>query len=99
MLEEAVAVASASGYAPREVHLQISRQRLTEAGSALTASMMRDMLAGGRTEAEALTGDLVRRGLALGVAVPLLQVAWTRLQMHEQRWAASEGSAHHCPRA
>lgn len=99
MLDEAVAVASASGQAPRDAHLQVSRQRLTETGSALTASMMRDMLAGGRTEAEALTGDLVRRGLALGVPVPLLQVAWTRLQVHEQRWAASEGSAHRRPRA
>lgn len=94
MLDEAVAVASASGHAPRAAHLQVSRQRLTETGSALTASMMRDMLAGGRTEAEALTGDLVRRGQALGVPVPLLQVAWTRLQVHEHRWAASDGGAY-----
>ncbi len=91
MLDESVAVAAASGHAPGNRHLQVSRQRLTEAGSPLTASMMRDMTAGGRTEGEALTGDLVRRGLALGVPVPLLQVAWTRVQVHEHRIAAAAG--------
>ena len=62
---------------------------LTEAGSVNSPSMRQDMVAGRRTEAEAIVGDMLSRARALGVATPLLRIARTRLQVHENRVKAA----------
>lgn len=55
--------------------------RLTQRGSSITASMLRDLQAGLRTEHDHVLGDLVRRGQQLGVDTPLLALAHCHLQV------------------
>jgi 2-dehydropantoate 2-reductase len=86
-LAECAAVAAAAGHAPGPASLAQSRTLLTTRGSPFAASTMRDMLAGRRTEGDHIVGDMVRRGEALGVPVPLLAAALTNLEVHEARLA------------
>lgn len=55
--------------------------RLTQRGSSITASMLRDLQAGLRTEHDHVLGDLVRRGQQFGVDTPLLALAHCHLQV------------------
>ena len=82
-LDECTRIAAAAGYPPRDKHLERSRAMLTERGSGFAASMLRDVQAGGRTEADHVIGDLLARARALGVAAPLLRVALCHLQTYE----------------
>ncbi len=52
---------------------------LTASGSAFTASMLRDMKAGQRTEHEHILGEMVRRGIEHKVACDLLAMAYTHM--------------------
>jgi 2-dehydropantoate 2-reductase len=60
---------------------------LTQAGSTVTASMLRDLEAGQRIEGAHIVGDMRLRAHAAGAAVPLLDLAWVHLQAYEQRRA------------
>jgi 2-dehydropantoate 2-reductase len=64
---------------------------LTDRRSSLTASMYRDMKSGHRVEADQIIGDLVRRGVEREVATPLLSAVLTRLNVYEERQAATSG--------
>jgi 2-dehydropantoate 2-reductase len=83
LFEECLAVAAAEGYAPRKEVVDTYRGVLTELGSKLTASMLRDVLGGHPTEADHILGDLLARARARGIATPLLRVAYTHLQCYE----------------
>lgn len=83
LLDEGTRIAAAEGHRPSEEHLAAARQLLTKRGSGFTASMLRDMMGGGPTEADHVIGDLVRRGAAHGIETPLLDVAWVNLQSYE----------------
>jgi 2-dehydropantoate 2-reductase len=85
LLDECLAVAATVGHRPEPVQLDAYRNTLTETGSALKASMLRDLESGGRTEAEHVIGDMVKRAEAGGVAVPLLRFALTHLQAYERQ--------------
>src|SRR5215470_8704655 len=61
LLEECRAIATAAGYPPRADALKASLARLTDPGSSVTASMLGDVERRGRTEADHVLGDLVRR--------------------------------------
>ena len=61
LLEECRAIAAAAGYPPRPESLQAALGRLTDPGSAVTASMLGDVERRGRTEADHVLGDLLRR--------------------------------------
>ncbi len=80
-------VASAEGHPPSPAAVERIRKMLTTKGSTFTASMMRDLVAGGATEGEHIIGDLVRRGEQHGLEVPVLRVALANLQVHEARRA------------
>ena len=84
-LDDCAAVAKAAGYPPRDKVLISLRGVLTQAGSPLEASMKRDLEAGGRTEADHIVGDMVRRATEAGIDAPLLRAAYTQLQAHEKR--------------
>lgn len=84
-LAECQKVAAAEGHAASDKWLASVRKMLTARGSQFTASMMRDLVGGGPTEGEHIIGDLVRRAAAHGIAVPLLGIALTNLQVHEAR--------------
>lgn len=84
-LGECGRVAAAEGHAPSTEAVERTRKMLTMRGSTFTASMMRDLVAGGPTEGDHIIGDLVRRAERRGVAVSLLRVALCNLQVHEAR--------------
>ena len=78
-------VASADGHPPTKEAVERTRKMLSTRGSTFTASMMRDLVAGGTTEHDHIIGDLVRRGERRGVAVPVLRAALANLQVQEAR--------------
>lgn len=83
VLDECRAVAVAEGRPPGEKFFAGTQRTLTEPGSPLLASMLRDIQRGGPTEGDHVIGDLLRRGLGHGLALPLLAVADTHLQAYE----------------
>ncbi|WP_199032919.1 2-dehydropantoate 2-reductase [Ralstonia sp. ASV6] len=78
-------VSAASGYPIRTQARERGQQVLTQVGSPLTASMLRDLENGGRVEADHIVGDMLQRGRKLGVDVSLLRVAYAHLQAYQQR--------------
>jgi 2-dehydropantoate 2-reductase len=85
MLDECGAVATAEGYAPRAPFVERSLAMLTAEGSQLTASMFRDIKAGGPIEADHVIGDLMARGDAAKAPVPKLRTAYTHLKAYEKQ--------------
>lgn len=86
-LQACLATAAAAGYSPGETELAGYRRLLFAPGSTFTSSMLRDLEAGHRTEADHVVGDMLRRALAAGVDPGPLRHAWCHLQAHEQRRA------------
>ncbi len=83
LVAETASVARAAGYPPSDQHLTASRGILTAAGSAATASMLRDIQKGGMTEGAHIVGDLLRRARAFNLKTPLLRIANAHLQAYE----------------
>ncbi|TDG33717.1 2-dehydropantoate 2-reductase [Paracraurococcus ruber] len=89
-LAECAGVAGAAGHPPAAAFLAETEAMLTEPGSPGTASMLRDLHAGARTEHEHILGDMLARENAAGVPTPLLRVALAHLQANElDRWGAA----------
>ena len=84
ILEECQAIGTLNGFPPRAAATAFARSFLTDADSALTASMTKDIERGGAIEAEHIVGDLLRRGPG-GDASPLLRVAYAHLRTYEAR--------------
>ena len=78
---EGLAVADRSGFPVPEKAQAKSLRVLTERGSGFTASMLRDLQAGQRTEHDHVLGDLVKRARVHGVDTPLLEAAHCHLQV------------------
>jgi len=78
---EGLAVAQCSGALISEAAQSRGLGRLTQRGSSLTASMLRDLQAGMRTEHDHVLGDLVRRAQQHAVDTPLLAMAHCHLQL------------------
>ena len=76
-------VAACSGHASAEPAVQRARRVLTEAGSTLTASMLRDLQQGHPIEADHVIGDMLARGERCGVETPLLRLVHTHLKVYE----------------
>jgi 2-dehydropantoate 2-reductase len=85
MLDECSAVATAEGHAPAGPFFQRTLGLLTTEGSAMTASMFRDIKAGLPVEADHVIGDLVARGGVAKIPVPKLRTAYTHLKAYEKQ--------------
>lgn len=85
--DECQAVAVANGYGAREKVFAGARKMLTADGSAMTASMLRDIEGNARIEADHIVGDLIERGRANDVATPVLERVLTHLKAYEHRRA------------
>ena len=85
MLDECSAVAGAEGHPPSGPFFERIKGMLTAEGSQMTASMFRDIKAGGPVEADHVIGDLIARGDAAKVPVPKLRTAYTHLKAYEQQ--------------
>ena len=95
LLGECAAVAARSGFPQREAALDRARVTFTAAGSAFTASMLRDIERGAAIEGEHIVGDLRRRGDR--GATFLLGVVEAHLRAYESR-RRREGAALPGPR-
>ena len=81
LFDECAAIAAANGFTPSADHVERTRKALTEPGSLMTASMLRDIEAGAPIEAGHILGDLLRR--AGGEAERTLAAAQSLLPMPE----------------
>ncbi|GAP35077.1 2-dehydropantoate 2-reductase [Piscinibacter sakaiensis] len=89
MYAECLAVAAASGQPVGEAARQRALGLLTAVGSPFTASMLRDLEAGQRTEHEHILGAMAARGQALGLPMDLVRLAYTPLAIRAARAAAA----------
>jgi 2-dehydropantoate 2-reductase len=86
LLEECREIAAAAGWPPRAAFLQSVVGRLTASGSGLIASLLIDVERGGRTEADHILGDLLRRrGPVADSDRSLLRLAYTAIQASAAR--------------
>jgi 2-dehydropantoate 2-reductase len=92
LLDECRTIAIAAGYPPRAESIRAALGRLTDSGSEVTASMLDDVERRGRTEADHVLGDLLRRRVASSDEDrSLLRVAYIAVKAAEAR-AARETS-------
>jgi 2-dehydropantoate 2-reductase len=84
-LSACATAAGAAGHAPRAESLRQTEGMLFARGSAFTASMLRDIEAGGRVEADHIVGDMLRHARAAGADARLLTAAFCHLQAYEAR--------------
>ncbi len=76
---ETCAVAAAYGFAMSSAAHAKALGNLTKVGSNFTASMLRDLRNGNRTEHEHILGGMVQRGLAKNLDCTLIKAAYTQL--------------------
>ena len=77
--------AGAAGHVPRAESVRQTEGMLFARGSAFTASMLRDIEAGGRVEADHIVGDMLRHARAAGADARVLAAAFCHLQAYEAR--------------
>jgi 2-dehydropantoate 2-reductase len=82
---EACAIAKAHGHDPRPAAIERATGILTQRESRLMASLLRDVEAGGKTEAEHIVGDLVARGGDQVRHWSLMRLALLHLRAHAIR--------------
>ncbi len=85
LLGEAQGIAAACGYQPRGEYLTYIRGLLTQEGSPLTASMLRDIERGAQAEGEHVLGDLANRARALEIPTPILDLARAHVGAYSAR--------------
>jgi 2-dehydropantoate 2-reductase len=84
-LAEAAATAAACGHPVPAGPLRLTEQGLTDPGSPATSSLTRDLIAGRRTEVEAVLADLAARARPAGTATPLIDLAVLALRIHNRQ--------------
>jgi len=85
VLAECCSVAAAEGFAPGAEALARLRGILTQPGSRLHASLLRDLEDGGPIERQQIVGDLLEQGRGHGLGLPLLSVVDLNLRCYEVR--------------
>jgi 2-dehydropantoate 2-reductase len=83
--EEASAIGRRNGFPPGAPAVERALSILTMEGSTISASLLKDVEAGGPTEADHIIGDLISRGGDLVQPRSLLRIAYAHLQAHEFR--------------
>ena len=73
------------GREPRPGAMKAARERLTDAAGQWSASMLRDLEAGGRVEADHVVGWMLERARRHGVDDAILSMAYTHLKAYEIR--------------
>ncbi|HEU4627143.1 MAG TPA: 2-dehydropantoate 2-reductase [Steroidobacteraceae bacterium] len=91
--DECVEIAKAAGFAPRDTAVQRITAAITHAGSTLSASMLRDIERGARTEGEHILGDLLRRAPSNTRPLSMLRLAYIHVKAYEARMAREAAAA------
>ena len=81
--DECASVAAAAGHPLREDNRKRTEAMLTAEGSAFTASMYRDIVAGAAIEADHIIGDMIARADAAKAPAPRLRMIYTHLKTYE----------------
>ncbi|HLX24864.1 MAG TPA: 2-dehydropantoate 2-reductase [Usitatibacter sp.] len=89
LLEANAEIATRAGRKPRPAIIQSATERLTDPAGEWSASMMRDMEAGNRVEADHIVGWMLKKAREFGVDDTMLSVAYTHLKTYEARRAAN----------
>lgn len=82
------AIAIAEGHAPRDKAIDRATERLTDREGLWSASMLRDLEAGGQVEADHIVGWMLERARGHGIDDAILSAAYTHLKTYENRRAA-----------
>jgi 2-dehydropantoate 2-reductase len=93
LLDECAAIAAGRGHPLTSALLDQVRKSLTESGSLLTASMLRDIERGARIEADHVLGDLLRRKQVDDSGqrgATILRMAYGHTKAYEARQARQE---------
>ncbi len=85
LLERNAAIAAAQGHPMTPGFMASYRAMFSDPASPYTASMLRDLEAGGRTEAEHILGFLTDAARAAGVPEELHALALLHARAHDQR--------------
>jgi len=83
-----VAIATAEGHAPRAQAQERALQRLIDPEGLWSASMLRDLEAGGQVEADHIVGWMLERARKHHLDDTILSIAYTHLKAYERRRAA-----------
>ena len=87
-LDANVAVATHEGHPPRPASVEFSHAVLTNTESRMTASMLRDLEAGGAVESDHIVGFMLDCARRHGIDDTMLSLAFTHLKSYEARRAA-----------
>lgn len=85
LFDECSGIAADHGHRPGEANTARSRGMITEKGSLITASMLRDLESNAPIEADHVIGDLLARRKAPVEGASVLAVAYTHLKAYEAR--------------
>ncbi|MBU8544618.1 MULTISPECIES: ketopantoate reductase family protein [Roseomonadaceae] len=85
LLEGNAAIAAAKGHVMTPAFMDGYRAMFADPASAYTASMLRDLEAGGRTEADHIFGYLAAEAQVAGLPAALLELAHLHARAHDQR--------------
>jgi len=88
-LAETRDTADALGHTVSEKTIAMYERMFSTQGSKFASSMLRDVLAGRRTEGDHIIGDMVDRAQAAGLHTPILLAARAGLAVHEKNVAAA----------
>jgi 2-dehydropantoate 2-reductase len=84
LLREAQAVAEAEGISFDDSEIEADLWRIVRATASNASSMLQDVRRHHRTEVEAITGEILRRGAAHGLDLPASRRVYDRLKAREQ---------------
>ena len=79
------AIAAAEGHPPRPQARERALARLTDPAGLWSASMLRDLEAGGQVEADHIVGWMLERARRHGIDDAILSAAYTHLKAYERR--------------
>ncbi len=82
------AIAEREGYALRAATMESARKGLTDPAATWSASMLRDLEAGGQTEGDHIVGWMLDKARKHGIDDTVLSLAYTHLKAYEVRRAA-----------
>jgi 2-dehydropantoate 2-reductase len=91
LFNECAEIAERQGHAPSPATVQLIRAMITMPGSAMTASMLRDIENDAPVEADHIIGDLMSRGEATP-GLSLLRIAYAHLKAYEARRARNQAA-------
>ncbi len=89
-LAECRTTADALGHTVSDKTIALYEKMFSTEGSKFASSMLRDVLAGNRTEGDHIIGDMVDRAQAAGLHTPIILAARAGLAVHEKKVAAAD---------